>query len=423
MSRMLTTITIAGTALGLGGVAMGQSSLDLERAYAAELSADAESRTSLLAGPSQLGTFSLTSADGASSLNVGGLLQMRYVANFRDEDAAGVGDNQDFTHGYELTRTRLDLYGNLYSPQITFRFSFEAGDFADGGGNAGDMNATWVYGQYDFGGSWDGTFVRFGTFKLPLYGEELVEPEFGLAIERSVTNEFFNQDYSTGFMFGYEQDAFAVYAAVSDGIGTRGTSFNGNEADVAITARGEYKVMGDWDQFDDLSSWQGSEQALRLGAAIHYELLGETGGPVAAAGDGYRLDYTFDAQWEGNGFSLFGAFYGSTREFNDNDRTDVGFLVQGGYFITEQWELFGRYDVVVADDELGASGDDNYNFLTFGANYYFVPESHAAKASVDVVFSLNDTNGAFPGAAAPVGLLGQDDDFEAVLRGQLQVLF
>ncbi|MEM7754911.1 MAG: hypothetical protein AAF297_04665 [Planctomycetota bacterium] len=452
MSRKLTTITIAGMALGLGGVAMGQSSLDLERAYAAELTADAESRTSMLQtgleGPAM---FGITSADGASSLNIGGLLQMRYVANFRDDGAPGVGSQDDFTHGYELTRTRLDFTGSLWSPQVTYRVSMEAGDTFDGGGGAGDLNATYVYGQYDFEGSWDGLFVRFGTFKLPLYAEELIAPEFQQTIERSQTNEAFSQQYSTGFMFGYEMDSWAAYAAISDGINTAGTSFNGAESDVAITARGEYKISGDWAQFADLSSFRGSEQGLKVGAAIHYESYGDTGGQFpgtplgvgAVNRSGYRLDYTADVQWEGNGWNVFGAFLGRSSELTgggtpDVDATDFGFVVQGGYFFTEQWEGFARYDVTVLDDSRGfsvattGSDEDTFNFLTFGANYYLVPSSHAAKFSVDVVFSLSETGNLVgtgvggPGFAGPTsvtGLLGQNEDFEAVLRGQVQILF
>jgi hypothetical protein len=452
MSRMLTTMTIAGTVLGLGSVAMGQSSLDLERAYAAELSADAESRTSLLqAGSADPSSLTITSADGASSLSIGALVQFRYVANFRD-DSQPVGSNDDFTHGYELTRTRLDFTGTALSPQISYRVSVEAGDHIDGGAGAGDLNATWVYGQYDFEGAWDGAFVRFGTFKLPLFASELVDPEYSQSVERTQTNEFFNQGYSTGFLFGYEEEAWAAYGAVSDGVRTAGTSFNGPEADVALTGRFEYKIQGDWAQFQDLSSFRGSEDGMKVGAAIHYQRFGDTGGalgpsPLAGA-SGNLINYTADFQWEGNGWNLFAAFYGQYTDETlvagaggngDEDASDFGFAVQGGYFFTEQWEGFAGYDVIILDDTTsrnfgtaaGQSGssEDTFHFLTFGANYYFVPESHAAKASVDVVFSLSET-GNLTGistvagnANSVTGLLGQNEDFEAVLRGQIQILF
>ncbi|MEM1184631.1 MAG: hypothetical protein AAGI53_06465 [Planctomycetota bacterium] len=448
MSRNLTTITIAGMALGLGGVAMGQSSLDIERAYAAELSADAESRTSLLQSSDSASGFSLTSADGASTLNIGGLFQMRYIADLRDDStgAGNAGAANDFTHGYELTRTRIDLTGTIATPQLSYRFSADAGAAKDAAGaGAGDFNATYLYGQYDFEGSWDGLFVRFGQFKLPLYAEELIAPEYSLAVDRSLTNEQFNQDYSQGFMFGYETDSWAAYVAISDGINTDNTAFNGAESDVAVTGRFEYKVSGDWAQFKDLTSFRGSEQGLKIGAAVHYESYGDTGGafpgypatlgavaPTPGNPSGYRLDYTADVQWEGNGWNLFGAFYGRTSEVNpgsgasDVDANDFGFMVQGGYFFTEQWEGFARYDVAILDDAnlpaMPASDEDTFNFLTVGANYYLVPESHAAKVTVDVLFSFNETGNIAP-ATTVTGLQGQNEDFEAVLRGQLQILF
>lgn len=441
MSRMLTTITIVGTALGLGGVAMGQSSLDLERAYAAELSADAQSRTSSLRDTTP-GTFSISSADGASSLNIGALVQFRYVANFRDEGTAPLTSDDEFTHGYELTRTRFDFTGNVLNPQISYRVSLEAGDHFDGGADSSDVNATWVYGQYDFEGSWDGAFVRFGTFKLPLFASELTQPEYLQAIERSQTNEFFTQGYSTGFLFGFEQDAWAAYLAFSDGVRTAGTSFNGPESDWAVTGRFEYKVSGDWAQFQDQSSFRGSEQGLKIGVAAHYESFGETGGalpsrPFGGNEDGYLFNYTADVAWEGNGWNLLDAFYGQTGEGNNTngtkfDGTDFGVLVQGGYFFTEQWEGFARYDVTAIESDripAGATNDeDTFHFITVGANYYFVPESYAAVASVDAVFSLSET-GNFVGLGtggtpqSVTGLLGSNEDFEAVLRAQIQVLF
>jgi hypothetical protein len=441
MSRTLTTITIVGTALGLGGVAMGQSSLDLERAYAAELSADAQSRTSSLRDTTP-NTFSISSADGASSLNIGALVQFRYIANFRDDSGTGLTNEDDFTHGYELTRTRFDFSGNVLNPQISYRVSLEAGDHIDGGSGLGDVNATWVYGQYDFEGSWDGAFVRFGTFKLPLFASELTAPEYTQAIERSQTNEFFTQGYSTGFLFGYEQDAWATYIAVSDGVRTGGTSFNGPEADWAVTGRFEYKVSGDWAQFQDQSSFRGSEQGLKIGVAAHYENYGNTGGATSpgrpfGGTDGYLFNYTADVAWEGNGWNLLAAFYGQTGEGRasgaaDVDGSDIGFLVQGGYFFTEQWEGYARYDVTAIESDRipagAASQEDTFHFLTVGANYYFIPESYAAVASVDAVFALSETAnlvGRSTGGAPQsiTGVLGSNDDFEAVLRAQIQILF
>ena len=60
MSKKIATFVIAGTACGL---ATAQSDLDLERAYSAELLADAANRTSLLQGAGEGSGFTLTSGE------------------------------------------------------------------------------------------------------------------------------------------------------------------------------------------------------------------------------------------------------------------------------------------------------------------------------------------------------------------------
>ena len=64
-------------------------------------------------------------------------------------------------------------------------------------------------------------------------------------------------------------------------------------------------------------------------------------------------------------------------------------------FFNDQWEGFVRWDTLLLDDDAGAgqtSGEDSFNFLAVGANYYFVPESHAAKLTFEIGVSLDETS-------------------------------
>jgi len=511
MSRKISTFLIAGTALGFGGVASAQSeatleassNLDLAEAYRAELAADAAGRTSLQSGGQQ--GFTITSADGNSTLNIGGLVQFRYTANFRDDDsfdgvgftdqnadalsfnqalaaaAAGqqvnvnpneIGDN-DFTHGFNVQRARIDLTGNLAIPNFTYRVSGQFGSAVSGGDTEGfggeDFEVTWAYGQYDFTGALEGFYARLGIIKAPLYYEELVEPEFLLAAERSLTNEFYSQQYSEGIQLGYDGEFLRAAVAFTDGLATRGTQFNqAGEADIAITGRADFKLAGDWEQFQDFTSFRGSEFGARVGGAVHWETFGDTGNiaPSATAtlpfgveaGEDPRGDiiaYTADAQMEGNGWNIFAAFLGRYEQtddplFGDDDDeeevNDFGVVVQGGYFVTDQIEVFARYDGLFldedrfegADDLLDSEVEENLHFGTFGANYYFIPESQALKFTLDVGISFEETTAALltqspssggnfllggTDGASVTGFLGQDDDTEVVVRGQFQLLF
>jgi hypothetical protein len=441
--RKIVTFVIAGTACSIAGA---QSNLDVERAYAAELAADASNRSSLLQGASSGSGFTLTSGDGSSTLTTNAFFQFRYVANWRDDggtDQPGavppttIGDN-DFTHGFEIPRARIDWSGNLINDNITYRIS---GDFGDIRSPGNDFGVTWAYGQYAFEGM-DGAFVRWGQFKAPLLWEELVDPEFQLAGDRSVVNETFSQQYSQGIMFGYEADAWRGYFAITDGLNTAGTNYNGGgEADIGLTLRAEFKFAGDWARFTDFTSWRNSDYAGKVGAAIHWETYGDSsppnvgsGAPVilGAATSGSLLVYTVDAAVEGNGWNAFVAFIGGR---NDDDAPgaqdfdDFGLVAQAGIFVTEQVELFGRWDALFLDDDRGF--DDDMHFLTFGANYYVFPESHAVKASLELLWALSDNSpllagGLFPGSGGgvtPTSYLGQDEDGEIAIRAQIGVLF
>lgn len=431
MSHIKSIAFAAGAAFGLATGAMAQNtSLDLDRAYSAELNADAAARTSQLQGGTagNDGFFYIGDGTGNYRLNMSGILQFRYSVNIRDNkptNAAG-GTDDDNTIGFNVPRGQLRWHGNIINPNWKFRIQ---GEFAENT----NLTLQYAYGQYDFE-NMEGGFIRFGQFKLPILSEELIAPEFQLAAERSVTNEFFSQQYSQGIMFGYMSNSFAVHAAFSDGVGSANTAFNSaTEADYALTGRFDYKFEGDWDRFDDFTSWRGDDLAARVGAAFHWQSSGDTN-PSAADNTDFFL-YTVDAAVEGNGWNLYAAFVGSTMDPGgaSNDIDHYGAIVQGGIFLAEQWELFARWDALFLDDAvLPVNADDDLHFLTFGVNYYFVPMSHAAKFTLDTVWSLNTTAPAagVAGTTSTFGndtrltqILGDTDDGEFVLRAQVGIAF
>lgn len=409
----------AGAAFGLAAAATAQT-LDYDRAYSAELNADAAARTSQLQGGTagNDGFFYISDGSGNYRLNMSGLIQFRYSANFRD--SSGLGDD-DTTIGFSVPRLKLRWHGNIVNPN--WKFMVQA-DFAEDG----SLTLEKGYGQYDFEG-WEGGFIRWGQFKLPILAEELVEPEFQLAAERSLTNEVFSQNYSQGIMFGYRSDAFAFHGAFSDGVNSAGTSYNSSaEADYALTARVDVKFEGDWDRFDDFTSWRGDDLAIRVGGAIHWESTGDTNPSMSSNPE--LLLYTLDAAVEGNGWNLFAAFIGANADTGaTSDSDNFGAVVQGGIFITDQCEVFGRWDAIFLDDDLTPAGaDDDLHFLTFGTNYYVVPQSHAAKITVDLVWALNETAPSLTGLGTLpdsrlTQILGDSDDSEILLRGQISVAF
>lgn len=436
----LTKFFATSAALSLASVAGAATpDLDIDRAYAAELRADAATHTSLLqsggSGWSPEDGFHIGDASGNNTLRIGALLQFRYVASFRDDDDLGVG-SESFAHGFERPRTQLWFEGNIVNPRLQYRVSAELGQ-ADG-----DRNTTGAlrdaYAQYFFEGEGEGFFVRWGQFVAPLIGEENILPEYQLAVERSQVNEFFAPGWSEGIMVGYLADSFALYGTVSDGIrdpgvlaGTGGTAFAGPDADYAFTARADVKFAGDWDQFADFTGMRGQDLGFVLGGGFHWQSGGDTG-QSATGLPGTDNDYylwTVDAQVEGDGWNFYAAYLGHTLDIDGGlDVTNQGFVAQGGLYIADQVELFARYDGLFLDSDLVMMGaEEDYHFLTFGANYYVTPNSHTAKVTVDAVWAIDESlSGNVIGGVdtnqTDTSLLGGSDD-EFAIRAQVQVLF
>lgn len=455
MSRKTNVLLFAGAALGMGTTAVA-SDLDLDRAYAAELRADANGRTSLLqagGGSGHDGMFHIGDASGANRLNVRGVMQFRYLADFRDSSAT-IGTDNDTTLGFQMARARLIFDGNVINENLSFRVD---GDFASpangdntGAGGAAGFDNFGVftlhnaYASYAFEGEGSGWSVTWGQMKAPLLYEEFGNEDWmGLAVERSLVNEVFTGGYTQGIAFNYMADQWSFTGVINDGAGTANSPYNfqavGNpEADFGITARLDWKIQGDWAQFADMTSFRGSNMGARIGGGIHYQSMGDTNPSFAAGPPGSLnpiedlLVYTIDGAVEGDGWNLYAAFVGQNVQyqgasgFSDND--NFGVVVQGGVFLTNDFEVFGRYDGIFMDSATPgfvAAADDSFNFLTVGGNYYFVPESHAAKFTGDIVFSFNDTlpNGGLLLPSNTTGVLGDITDGEVLLRLQMQLVF
>lgn len=434
MNRSLFTTALFVSA----GTAFAQSGLDLDRAYASQLRADAETRASYLG------------ADANPGLNVSVLLQARYIANFRDEQAAvPLGDN-DTTLGFDIPRAQVRMSGAV-TDSISGNISFDFGAAETNGRNAsGTATLLNAFAAWSVNESWA---LLIGQWHNPVVAEEAIEAEHTLAVDRSIVNEFFNPGYTQGVAAAYTSDQFKFVGAFSDGATYIGNGNAANSAfnsaaenDIGLTARLDWLFSGTWDQFADFTSWRGSNTGFKVGVGGHYQRQGDTNPSSGTWGvlGGVAYDeidiwlWTIDAQYEGDGWNLFAAYVGHSIDVTPPAGSvpklvNHGFVLQGGMFVNDQTELFARYEGLFLDSDLATlagTNEDNFHYLTAGLNYYFVPESHAAKFTADVVYSFSDTDtldalapapGGFNGPAT-TGILGVSDG-EFAVRGQLTLVF
>lgn len=416
MKISLIVAMAAGTLIP--ALALGQAKVetDADRAYGAELLADANSRTSLLADGGnagwEKGKFFISDATGNNSIALGGTIQFRYMANVRQDVAS---PDEDFTHGFENNRTRLRVGGSIYEKALTYKIE---GDFSRSTGMPVLLDAEGKY-------TWDnGVAVRWGQFKAPFMREELLSDNFLLAADRSVYHSAFSTLRTQGVELSWQGETFRIAGMVNDGSRALNTAYTSTgEADFGLTGRAEWMWAGNnWKRFDDFTSWKGEEgYAGMAGVAVHYQSGGETGGPTP---DMDMVQVTGDTQIEGNGWNIHAsAAYRNLEAVGSPDLDAWGVLIQGGFFVSDQWELFARYDGVFADN--GGAGDDGFNTVTIGTNYFVSPRSHAAKFVFDATYFIDDVTGssAMISPSGSLGLLADGEGDQLSLRAHFQVLF
>ena len=207
-----------------------------------------------------------------------------------------------------------------------------------------------------------------------------------------------------------QEDAYGWPAAHAGGL-PGGSS----DADYALTARGEYRFIGDkWSAFKQFTSFRGSPFAAMAGAAVHYQSGGETFNTT----DEDLAGLTADLSLLGDGFNAFAAVLWQRVEPAGGPQLEnTGLIVQGGWFVDPAWELFARWDAVLSNQV------DDFSTVTVGVNRYLLPDSHAVKFTGDVQFFLDEQASTDAPASTATGLQASTRDGQWALRLQVQLLF
>lgn len=384
-----------------------------------EVLADADTRATLLqegvmAGISDKGKIFLQSADGSFKMNIGGQIQFRWVLDWQ-QDSDLTGDD-DYEAGFQIRRTKLAFDGHIASPKLTYEIVL-AGAREDGTVEIEDVKI-----GYEFD---NGLALDIGKFKIPFLREELLSSKRQLAVDRSSVTEFFTLDRSEQIQVSYETDMFKVAASLNDGADEEFSTIGDDPVDFAVAVRGDLKLAGDWKQMADITSWPGEEMGLFLGGAAFYQDGQEGASDGSSDADSNYFGWTIDGQFETNGLSLMAALNGGHILESADDRDMYGFLIQGGFHVSEELEPFARFEWLDADE----AGADELYIVTVGVNYYF--KKHNAKWTTDVVLILDGDNpgsnpfgnNEFGDGLGFTGFSSADDDIYVALRSQFQLLF
>ncbi|MGE5608311.1 MAG: hypothetical protein ACM359_03575 [Bacillota bacterium] len=385
---------------------------------------DAERRSQLLANGGDTGAgydngFYIRAGD-AWVLRPAAQFQFRNVTNFR-EDAQSDDDN-DWENGFEVRRMRLDLGGTAFSKDLQYFIQWESNR------NGGNLSLLEAWAKYMFSDQF-GFWV--GQVKDQVTHEFIMSSKNQLAADTSLMDSLVG-----GGNTSYVQGAYLVYGnynkdnplnavlGYTDGAASLNTDYVTSPFDYGINGRLEYKVMGDWKNYRDFTAKATKDDLLVLGAATDF----------SERGDGNQITSTADVQYENPmGLGLYGAF---VDQYQDADFTgtdsanNLGFLAQASYAFSGNWEVFGRYDQTLFDNDqalkqAGAStGDlgDSFPEITVGVNYYMGQDGsalHRAKFTVDLSYLPNGT----PRSVTGLGMLDDNNgNAEWILRAQFQLL-
>lgn len=452
------------------------------RSIVTDVLADSELRNSLQGTGSTAGWsdgFFLQSADGRFRMEVGGQIQFRYIYSWIPNGTSGVtptagsgletvGDNTESRSGFDMPNTQLELKGHVFgeSYQYYLKGAFANTDEAmigdtplnNLGNGSGSFRLLDAYMRMELD---DQFSLKIGQFKLPYAREQLIDSGHQMAVSRSTVVEHLGVWRSQGIELDWTSDNARVMVAYSDGgtdnvygvlqsVGSdpMNSAYWTDGVDWAVTGRVEWKMAGRWEQFNSMTSPPGDELGMLAGVAFH----AQSGDPELTQGvndnqpnEWYAL--TADLSMMYGGATFFGsvfvnsiqsgsAFVAGQNNFDDPALFDIGgsnvwgMVVQGSYYMTPKWEVFGRYEygnaTINGIDEItnpnGTTTLDNGNamsILTIGANWYLDGED--LKWTTDFGVAIDSLDGVWWNG--PNGWRASEDGGELVFRSQLQLRF
>ena len=387
------------------------------RGLVQDVLADADTRSSLQGDGATSGYnkgFYIQNADGSFKLKINGQIQSRWIYNRTKSP-------DESSHGFENRRVKLKFSGNVIDD--TWGYKITAVMPRNGGAGTTGMylEDAWISKKIDNGWS-----LKIGQFKAPFLREELVSSSRQLTVERSMVNNAFTYGWTQGASLNYSTDSMKFNAWYGDGPHSLNSQSLGNEAN-AFAARGDFLLSGDWSQFKGFNATSTEGWGMMLGAAVAYTNYGSGNtGNIGNVNANKSTQYTVDLSIANAGFSLYGYYvHSSAKNAGGVDLPDSdGWVVQAGYMISDNTEIFGRYEAGGVDGlptadlsamtlgfNLWPTGNSNIKWTT-DLGYAFDPVAKGGTLPVKVDWTSSGN-----------GWQEDADDGEYVIRTQMQFLF
>lgn len=392
--------------------ASSREAADALRGKTSKLNRDTAEHYNLLLSASEydrVDSAPFSAANDSVSLQIGGLLQFRYIANFRGGETGrpGSSPDEDSNTGFEFRRVEVALSGAAANTPLEYKLVLAT---SYGPGVSDQIIAQDVVLSYQLNENWS---ITGGRYFAPLLREELIGGGGSLAIALSYMNNVFSIGRSEGISLIYENEDARAQLFFSDGSNNR-SNLATDSAEFALSSRVDIRLAGTWEEWGDFTA--GDEPAIFLGGAVHFE--SENSGDTAPYDDFKLFAWTVDGSYQNENIHVYAAIAGRhTERPAAPSINNMGFVVQAGYRPEGRpLEPFARYEMLFFDEDNGYS-DNEVKLLTLGLNYHVNP---MMKIAGDVVWAMDS----MPTDSANAGLLADGmKDNQVALRIQAQLKF
>ena len=307
--------------------------------------------------------------------DVEGKLNVQYQGRFTFTDYDSDSGREDVAE-FDNRRVRLILKGHILNRLVSYKVSndFQGGNQGDGS-EGNDLKDAWIQLNHS-----DLAKLRFGQMKTPHTRQYLASSANLQFIDRSIVTSRFAIARNKGVMLhgrelGPFKYAIGVFNGESDGEGSNLPATDNNVIGVGQLSMnmGEYgsrKYEGDFRGPD-------APMAMTIGAS------GAVGQAEIAGVESDTLDLNADFGMRCHGGSFQGEFfYESIDPDNQSSEDTIGFYVQVGKMIGENWEPAVRFGYIEPDDDVSATDDiQEYSGVV---NYYV--NGHALKIQTGVTW-------------------------------------
>jgi len=379
------------------------------RSLVQDILADSATRTSLQSTSATAGWdngFFIASADNRFRLNVGGLVQARfvwsalgstYVAPSRLTNPVRFDTVQN-QYGFDVQNVELWGSGHILSPDIQYMVKALVSQNQDvgvqlegnganqsspqpslvSGSNSGNFQLLDAWVRLNLTDEWS---FRMGQFRAPYGREFLVLEQYQMAVDRSLVSLHYGMGYTQGIELEYLSNEARWRISLNDGgtdnivapaqvVGSQplNSPWYAQTASFGVTTRFDWKGEGSWSQFDQFTSPEGTEQGWLVGIALNAQSTKPDNGlPItptpsltgSISHSNTWLGVTTDVTIQFGGASLFASAYynyvtsnaayfvesvSGTTFSNAGNVNALGFVVQPSVYLAPKWEAFTRYE-------------------------------------------------------------------------------